>query len=572
MSAPIGEVQNSAELDRILRIPRRRWTDAQAEALADRLTAALKTPAGTQRLRPAQAVALAEIGLYRGAFVPIPTGGGKTLVQFLAGAMIPGVLRPMGLMPAHLIEEKEAEMREYRKHWKIPAFLRLDSYQGMSRVSKKDFLFESKPDLVAPDEGHMLANPDAGRTKRVRRYLESAPGCSFVCLTGTPTDTSLRQCAHLMKWSLRRLCPVPVTHLDLDEWYRALDLDVVPNRRLAPGALERLRSPDASPWEDIRETFQEKLRDTPGVIMYSPPDISTPIEIRSHVLPLCPAQVAAFADLRKDWKTPDGLLCRDGVEIWRHAREISLGFYSVWTPRPPEDWREARSAWARECRAVLGSNRRELDTEGALVLHLLAHPEHYPEAAAALEEWTRTEPSFTPNPTPFWISDAPLDWVAAWAGSSPGLIWLDRPAVGARLSERHGIPYYGEAGIDVRTGRHVRDHRPSEGSIALARRANDSGRNLQAWNRNLILDIMKSGKDWQQLIARTHREGQNAPRVTVDALFGSIEDIAAFWAATERGEYAVGMFGHAQKLLTADKTQVITYPPDTEEPRWRKTK
>ncbi len=46
----LGWVQNSAELERIRALPRREWTDAQADALADRLTQALKTPQGTKYL------------------------------------------------------------------------------------------------------------------------------------------------------------------------------------------------------------------------------------------------------------------------------------------------------------------------------------------------------------------------------------------------------------------------------------------------------------------------------------------------------------------------------------------
>lgn len=38
----------------------------------------LKTPRGTMRLRPIQAIALAEIGMYGGLFGPIPVGEGKT--------------------------------------------------------------------------------------------------------------------------------------------------------------------------------------------------------------------------------------------------------------------------------------------------------------------------------------------------------------------------------------------------------------------------------------------------------------------------------------------------------------
>ena len=77
-------VQDSAELRRILAIPRRVYSDADADRLVDLLTNALKTPHGTMRLMRHQAIALAEIAQYGGVFLPLPVGAGKTLISFLA--------------------------------------------------------------------------------------------------------------------------------------------------------------------------------------------------------------------------------------------------------------------------------------------------------------------------------------------------------------------------------------------------------------------------------------------------------------------------------------------------------
>lgn len=568
----IPEVQASQELDRIVKLPRREWTAEQASALAERLTKALRTETGRQTLLPVQAIALAEIGMMRGAFVPIPTGGGKTLVHFLGSRMIPGIVRPLALMPAGLIPDKVAELREYRRDWIVAPELRIESYETLARVSKKDFLTEYKPDMILCDEGHFLANVDAARTTRVLRYLRTHPSCLFVVLTGTPTDVSIRQFSHLIGACLRYGTPLPVTHLDLDEWSRALDLNTPAHRRVGAGALERLRLPgDLS--IDIREVFQTRLKQTPGVVMHSPRDIGVPIKITSHVIPFDEAQTKAFVDLRAG-NTPDGLPWADGVEAWRHARSISSGFYAVWTPRAPDDWKDARSRWARECRSVIANNRREIDTEEQLTGYLAEHPDHYPEAAEALSEWRKIAPIFTPNPVPYWISDNTLRWIKAW-GSRPGLIWIERPATGHRLSFVHGIPYYGQEGYDARTGKHVTQHAPEDGPAALSIRANMNGRNLQAWNRNLVVDVPTAGKDWQQLIARTHREGQRAELVTVDVLFGSVEDVIAFWTAVERAEHSAKMFGHAQKLLTADLSGVVSKEIVTAwkgDPRWTKPK
>jgi hypothetical protein len=581
----VAAVQDSAELRRIETIIRRVWTPAQISDMVARWTEALRTSSGSQTLFPLQAVSLTEIASWRGLFGALPTGTGKTLLSGLAARAVPGVQRPLLLVPAHLREKTETELREYRRDWVLPGLLRVESYQTLSQVRSERFLQEFKPDLIIADEADYLKNPSAGVTRRVARYLreahEARKRVPFVALLGSPTDTGLRDFAHLISWAVPQ-SPVPEEFLALDEWARCLDADVPEHRRLAPGALVRLE-PEAR--DEIRQVFQRRLHHTPGVVLSYEAELPIPIDLRGIVLPLCPAQEAALTELRKSWKTPDGIDVADGPEIWRHAREITTGFYSVWVPRAPQEWKDARSAWARACRETIASNRRGIDTEQALVQAMprtcdcgrpSAHHsigDHYPEAQEARAAWIEIEPTFKPNPVPHWISGAALDWIESWARQGPGLIWVDRPVVGEALARR-GLPYYSNDGVDKTTGRRVEHHDPQEGSIVLARRANDSGRNLQAWSRNLVVDVPARNRHWQQMIARTHRFGQRAERVTVDVVLGSIEDVRAMAKALDRADYAHSMTGAPTKLHHATWCDIPD--PDIEGvwpgARWKRTK
>ena len=71
--------RNTSEFRRIISLPRRQWTDG-AEALAEELTAELKTPGGEMSLWPIQATALAELVLFGGIFAPIRVGRGNRIV------------------------------------------------------------------------------------------------------------------------------------------------------------------------------------------------------------------------------------------------------------------------------------------------------------------------------------------------------------------------------------------------------------------------------------------------------------------------------------------------------------
>jgi hypothetical protein len=548
-----------------LSIPRRIWTKDQTAEIVDRMTEAHRVPGSTARLRPLQAIALAEIAMFGGAHIGIPVGGGKTLTQLLAPKMLKKVQRPLFLNPAHLIEKTEREAAEYRRDWVLPAFYRIESYQTLSRVSKADFLDQYMPDLIVCDEAQFVKTPGAGVTKRVFRYLKANPGCVVVFMTGTPFGVSLRDFAHQMKAALGDGSPVPHTYLDLDEWCRALDADTPEQKALGFGALHAL-----DPVDPVKG-FQQRLYTCPGVILSQDPPLDIPIHIEAHEAPQDEAIEEAIKRLRQDWITPDGIECRDGVEVWRHAREIATGFYSVWTPRPPVEWAAPRSAWARECREILSSNRRDLDTEEQLIRHMQAEPGHYPEALATYLAWKEVEPTFIPNPVPYWISDKVIDWIVKWSKKSPGLIWTDRPAVGARLAAR-GLCYYGLDGVDAKTGKRTEEHDPSV-SCVLGRKSNDSGRNLQAWRRNLVIDIPSRGTDWEQLIGRTHRPGQRAERIDVSLLFGCLEDVEAFWKAHGRALRAQEITGQAQKLCQADLSCVTEVTElDSREWRWKKTK
>jgi len=564
-------VQNSLELARILAIPRRRWQPEQVEDLRERWTSALKTSGGAMVLNPHQAVALTEVACWGGAFAAIPVGGGKTLLSALVPRVVPGIKRPLVLTLSSLVGKTEIEFREYRKDWILPDLIQVFGYQSLGVVSGKDFLDSYEPDLIFADECDALGNLDAGRTRRVGRYLDKHPECLFVCGTGTLWDRSIRESQHLMSAATRqhRTCPLPEDHIALDEWSRALDQDVPDARAMDPGALVQL----CAPGENVREAFRRRVYESPGIILAEEPELPIPLTIKGVIPPTDTAHDTAFRILRT-WVTPDQIEIEDGIAMWRHAREVACGFFSVWDPRAPQDWRDVRSDWTRLCRDILGSNRREIDTELQLKQAIDAHPEWYPLATEALAAWRAMEPTFVPNPVPVWFSDCTLEWIAAWGRESPGLIWTDRPCVGERLADLYGLPYYGEMGIDQRTGRYIEGHKASEGSIVVARKPNSTGRNLQyQWSRNLVVDIPGSGREWEQLLGRTHRPGQLAPRVSFEVVLGCVEDAEAFAKAYDRTVWAQETAGQRRKMAYA---QLDVMGPEAAwcltGAQWRKTK
>jgi hypothetical protein len=52
-----------------------------------------------------------------------------------------------------------------------------------------------------------------------------------------------------------------------------------------------------------------------------------------------------FDRLRSQWETPDGWPISEPAIRNQHARELGLGFFYRWNPRPPDEWLDARRAY-----------------------------------------------------------------------------------------------------------------------------------------------------------------------------------------------------------------------------------
>ncbi len=548
---PVQVVQHTACLRRVLSLPRRNWSEDEAAALAAELTSLLRTPTGTMQLRPIQAVALAEIGTYGGAFLPIRVGGGKTLVSLLA-AYVVDAKRPLLVLPAKLIAKTRRAFAELSRHWKLPP-IRIESYELLGRVQAADLLDRYQPDLIILDEAHRAKNPRAAVTRRLFRYL-SKHTARLVAMTGTMMRRSLHDFAHILRRALgEENAPVPKTHNETEEWAAAID-DIKGDRQVGVGALRRLLDDGEDPSvENARHGFRRRLVSTPGVVATDERFEGASLSITAVRPPPSAAINRALFNLRATWTLPNGQPLALGVDVWRHALEMALAFYYVWDPPPPKDWLTARKEWCAVARKILGSNRRALDSE--LQVANAVDDGHYPYAVPALEAWREVRDTFRPKNVPVWFDDSVINYCAEWA-RKPGLIWCGHVAFATRLSEVAGIPYYGAKGLDAK-GRPIPEFGEpgcGEGAAVVSVKANNEGRNLQMWCRNLIVGPPSSGLEWEQILGRTHRDGQPADEVEVDVLVTCDEHVEDTEKAISNAGCIEAMQGQAQKLRYADVT------------------
>ena len=557
-SAPTYEVVRTAELRRIVEMPRRAWAEEEARDMAAQLTELLRTPSGAVSLRPVQAIALAEIGMRGGLFGIMRVGSGKTLTSLLA----PGVAqakRPMLLIPAKLIGKTERDCRALREHWDIPEPI-IISYEKLGRAQAAEALDEYAPDLIGADEAHKLKNVKAAVTRRVRRYMREHPATKFVAMSGTVAKRSLYDYAHMLRWALKTDVPLPDDYNDLMTWADALDERKNMLRRAEPGSLydlcndeERaewgprdtdrrtsmfLTAPVTRARVAARNAYRRRLIETEGVIATSESGIDASLLITAVTPPASTEIDAAFDHLRKTWETPDGEPISDAPSMYRHAREIALGFYYRWNPRPPRDWLDARRTWCAFVRQTLARSR-SLDSE--------LQVKHANPTARELTDWLAVKNKFEPNTELVWIDNTVLDYAADWLALNTGILWVEHVKFARALAQLSGATYYG-AGNASDAGKHARNK-----SMILSIEAGREGLNLQPWSSNFVVSPPSDGERWEQLLGRTHRDGQGADEVAVEVAAFCIDHVHSYWQARDGARYVADSLGSPQKLLLADQ-------------------
>ncbi len=326
---------------------------------------------------------------------------------------------------------------------------------------------------------------------------------------------------------------------------------------MKPGVLLELATEEErttlDPIVAARRGYARRLMETPGIVKTEDNRLGCSLTIESHFLdrPNNAQAEENFKRLRMEWEMPDEHPLADAVTVWRHSREMALGCYYRWNPRPPEAWLEPRRAWAAACRQIVQNNRRGLDSEAQVVQLIKEEPRLYEEEARLYEEWKRIEPIFTPNTEAVWFDDAVLQWASQWATRHRGIVWVEHTAFGRELARVTGMPFYHRKGLNA-DGQMIEDEKGSRSVIASIG-SNAEGRNLQQFGESLLVSPPPNGSIWEQLLGRYHRDGQERDEVSCDVLFNSLEQCTAFHQAVRDAHFMQDSTQQEYKLCYADK-------------------
>lgn len=543
----------TGEFRRVLALPRRSWEHPadELEELTGLLTGVLKKGEGDMELWPIQAAALRDVHDCRGAFLPIGVGRGKALISLLAPVVL-DARRPVLFVPADLREQTNRfVLPEMTAHWRLHPELKVIGYSELSLAKNSKLLERLQPDLIVLDECHSVKNRNAGRTRRLARYMKAHPETMVVAMSGTVSNRSIKDYWHILFWALKEiLTPLPLKYREVEDWALAVDEKVDEEKRVNGGAMvfflpeghQKAIAQEGRKMttDEARLAYRSRLTETPGVVATGNDVLGMSLRIfkRRMVMPECISD--AMDVLEKSWKTPNGDYVAEAVDLWRHARELALGFYYKWKYPAPDDWMEARKEWKRFVRDTLKYSK-DLDTElqvaRACDLGKLCDIEY--------RAWLEVKDKFEPETEPEWLSDFAINDCLQWADAREGIVWVEHVAFGVRLRDK-GLPYFG-AGKQASAA-----ILEAKGSIAASIRSHGQGKNLQQWCENLVTAPPTSGKAWEQMLGRTHRFGQEADEVRFEVYQYAGGQVESFEQARADAKYLELTLNNYQKLNYAD--------------------
>lgn len=612
---PVG---NSDELTRILNLPRRPAVEAgtaAAEALIEwemrkyslgpracRCREIDPKRPCIQRLLWLQAWMLNEIRVANGLIANVFVGAGKTLSGILAPLALIDCKLALLLIPPSLVDQIIVDYQLIAEHFRVPGLvvhlsgrrvwkreprlapgggdepmLHVLPYSRLSSIDSSDWIERLQPDAVIADEVDSLKDMESARAMRVMRFFESSPNTRFCGWTGSLTDNSIKEMAHLAALALRYNSPLPIKRKVIDEW--SMCLDAVPNPS-PPGALIRLLEPgEPATIAAVRVAMRRRMAETRGCIMLAGrmPVITSAgqgveIQIRERKAPPMPEIVAKALDMVRHSERPDTLagneeneILADPMEQARCAREVATGMFYRWIfPRGEPralvlEWLRARKEWNSELRQQMLRGEVNLDSpklcENAARRAWGDAPSDpsLPEwHADAWPRWRDIMDQVEPKTEAVRLHSFLVEDAARWGIENRGIIWYGMVEFAQWVSEvargwGHDLPIHGGG---PNAGKRIMEER-GDRSIIASINSHGRGRDrLQyAFNKQLIANMFSSNRRGQQLLGRLRRRGQECSQILTEVYLHCDELRDAFDQALRRGEYTEQVTGEKQELV-----------------------
>jgi len=481
-------------------------------------------------------------------------------------------------------------------------------YSCMCTKDTVEVLEGIQPELIIADEAHKLSARNTATTKRLLHYIERYKP-EGVCLSGTITSKGILDYYHLIKWCLGSNNPLPNSTSLANEWAVVLDAcassgDCEYVSSTCTGPLQPLvqwankHYPHEQISQDIagfRKAYRLRLTSTPGVVASKESKLGTSLILANVPVPDYKA-VEGWNDLEnlidnveERWLTPNDDEIDHAIHKWKWLFELSAGFYNSLTWPEPEILAERRSiseieasdllekakvhheagqSYAKALRSWLAEKSKPgLDTP-MLVGMEMARNGAATVGHALYGEWKAWKDLDFPgrperDSTSVRVCPYKINEMLRWSHEEVmptgkgAIVWYYHQEMGVWATEE--LREIGMDAVHCPAGDAfnslIIDPANADKIIVASISAHGTGKNLQHFEHQYVLQWPRPAHVTEQMLGRTHRNGQKADELVVRTNWTLEFDELNFAACLNDSLYIHQTTGNRQKLIYA------TYDP-----------
>ena len=612
------------EMNRIVNLPRISEITDEMQEQASKLLL-LKT-ASWPKLNKVQVAAILSYLKYGGILGAIGVGWGKTFVSFKTAdlAYAKGKKKILLLIPANCVIKTSVEIPELMhetalnlpihmlggatkakrmKMSKEDSGLFIMSYEQLSLKDSSEVIRNIAPNIIIADECHRLAKPTSTCTMRIGRWMAEFPQTEFCGMSGTLTDKSLYDYAHITQWACKGNAPLPNVASELDNWCELLNstfsehvqgflfkplidwaqVNFPPNKEK--------EEPDYNLTEvaSLRNAYKKRFASAPGVVSSGDAQVNVSLLMQNNEIKN-PQQYQGYDEILTHMQNVDDFMMNpSGEEIeyalhtFKYKYELTSGFFlelyweddeivsdklkisyaeaSMRMQRSREHLEACQEYWASMRRWLQENACEGLDMPSMLEDSMLEHKGRdvgadlymkyaYMKSKEFDDLVERAERSH--RVCDYKVKSA-VDFYQSLKKGTGCLFWIHHHELGRWLCEEfqnRDIPFIyadaskkGEYQILNKENAHL--------PIVASTSSHSTGKNLQHFQENYFVQFSRSSKTVEQAIGRTHRQGQKADSLIMNTNFTTEFDHQMFAAVMADSLY-VAQTQNRQKLVYAD--------------------
>jgi hypothetical protein len=502
-------------------------------------------------------------------------------------------------VPFHYLGEKGIQARRALAH-SGKAGCYISTYSLMSTKDAEECLHAIAPEEISLDECQNVRHRHAARTQRLMRYVEERKP-EIVALSGTITNKSIKDYHHLIRAALGHRCPLPHSVTLANEWAAVIDAGASTDDAVQSTGQSGPLTPvihwaqQHFPGEKLpenvigfRRAYRLRLTHTQGVVASSDAEIGTSLVISNRPIEH-PEHFSGWETLKElfnkvelEWKTPNGDEIEHAMQKWKWLFELSAGFYNQLTWPSDETFAQRRNIGVADAAQILERSRDHheagqeyasalrswLDRQGRqgldtplLVGNDMARngPKNVGQALYDLwRVWKSLDFDNRPDrdSTAVRICDYKIQAAVRWAleiKDRGGIIWVMNKEIGKWTYE--ALCAAGVNALHCPAGpahnASILDPANVGRMLVASIDAHGTGKNLQHFSEQFFVQFPRPASDAEQVLGRTHRNGQMADELIVNLCNTTLFDQLNFAACLNDALYIQQTTDTRQKLIYA---------------------